>query len=47
VMEYYSNLDLPLDTKRHKDEWKKALEQLDALKAWRPEQAIPEQPAAK
>jgi hypothetical protein len=47
VMEYYSNLDLPLETKRHKGEWKKALEQLDALKAWRPEQAIPEQPAAK
>jgi hypothetical protein len=43
IMEFYSNLDLPLHTKKHKDDWQKVLTELDELKAWRPEQ---QQPAA-
>ena len=43
IMEFYSNLDLPIHTKRHKKDWKKVLTELDELKAWRPEAAKQEQ----
>jgi hypothetical protein len=36
VIEFYSNLNLPIETKKHKDNWKKVLTHLDELKAWRP-----------
>ncbi|MGZ4788597.1 MAG: zinc dependent phospholipase C family protein [Terriglobales bacterium] len=38
IMEFYSNLDLPIETKKKKDDWKKVLTDLDELKAWRPAQ---------
>jgi len=47
IMEFYSNLDLPLDTKKHKDDWKKVLVNLEQLKAWRPQPAQQEQATAK
>jgi hypothetical protein len=37
IMEFYSNLDLPLHTKKDKKDWRKVLTELDELKAWRPE----------
>jgi hypothetical protein len=37
IMEFYSNLDLPLHTKKHEKDWRKVLTELDELKAWRPE----------
>ena len=47
VMEFYSNLDLPIETKKHKDDWEKVLSELDELKAWRPQPAKTEAPGAK
>jgi len=47
IIDFYSNLDLPIETKKNKDDWKKVLTQLDQLKAWHPEQVKQEQPAAK
>ena len=38
IMEFYSNLNLPIETKKHKDKWKKLLTELDQLKAWRPQE---------
>jgi Zinc dependent phospholipase C len=46
IMEFYADLDLPMETKKHKDEWKKVLVNLEQLKAWRPE-VKPEQATAK
>ena len=43
IMEFYTNLDLPIETKKHKDKWKKLLTELQELKAWRPEQMKQEQ----
>ena len=40
IMEYYSNLDLPIKTKKDKKKWKKVLVELDQLKAWRPERVL-------
>jgi hypothetical protein len=47
IMDFYSNVDLPIDTKKDKDDWKKTLRELDQLKAWRPEQASAERPGGK
>jgi len=46
IMEFYANPDLPIATKKKKEDWQKVLSELEALKAWRPEQARPE-PAGK
>ncbi len=43
IMEYYSNLNLPIKTKKNKKDWAKVLAELDHLKAWRPEQMKQEQ----
>lgn len=43
IMEYYSNLNLPIKTKQNKKDWEKVLTELDQLKAWRPEQMKQEQ----
>jgi len=48
IMEFYANPDTPIETKKHKDDWKKVLSELEELKAWRPEQQVkPEQAGAK
>jgi len=47
ILEYYSNLDLPIETKKDKDDWKKLLGELDELKAWRPQQATSVQAGEK
>jgi Zinc dependent phospholipase C len=43
IMEYYSNLNLPIKTRQNKKDWHKVLTELDQLKAWRPEQMTQEQ----
>jgi len=33
ILEYYANLNSPIATKKHRDAWKKTIEELDALKS--------------
>ena len=47
IMEFYANPNLPIATKRKKEDWQKVLTELDELKAWRPEQAKQEQAGEK
>jgi hypothetical protein len=39
ILTYYADLSAPIDTKKHRNEWKKTLEELNALKSAAPVQA--------
>ena len=43
IMEFYSDPNLPIETKKNKKQWRRVETELDQLKAWRPEQVQQEQ----